>query len=226
MGFLKNLFGAKDAIPDVEDLIEEVPAHFARFLGQETDQVFHELVSDTVHLDVNMLPATETRPYHVLYTTGMASRPMKGSREGCSGFAEVMVFLPGDWPLDQASFQDMRNYWPIWQLKFTARLPHLMKAFVFEWISIQFVEPQEPAPGTDYSSFMLVRPTFWGEDACRVRMKSGKVIDLYVLMPITHAETAWKNSGVGLDEVRALLERQPESLEQLCIIRPGRASMV
>ena len=46
-----------------------------RHLGP-IDKVWHEILSDTVHLDVHHLPPSPGRNYHTLVTTGMSDLPM------------------------------------------------------------------------------------------------------------------------------------------------------
>ena len=55
-----------------QELIED---HVERHLGP-IESVFHELVSEYVHLDVLVVEATEERPFHYPVTSGMSSRPM------------------------------------------------------------------------------------------------------------------------------------------------------
>ena len=61
---------------------------------------YHELISDLVHIDVNIMRPTEERPYYVMYTTGMSDMPMTlpeeiADRGGFKGYAELFMFLPG-----------------------------------------------------------------------------------------------------------------------------------
>ena len=73
---------------------EEVEQHLARH-GLEAASVFHEIVSDLVHLDVHICTPSEARPFVTLFTTGMADRPMTVP-EGCGewALAELMLCLP------------------------------------------------------------------------------------------------------------------------------------
>src|SRR5262249_21371060 len=54
---------------------ERVMKHLEPFLGKPA-QVFHEVVSDQVQIDVNLFAPTERRPAHTLVTTGMSDLPM------------------------------------------------------------------------------------------------------------------------------------------------------
>ena len=43
----------------------------------EKPSVFHELVSDIVHIDVNIIPSDNGRDYYVLWTSGMSDRQFR-----------------------------------------------------------------------------------------------------------------------------------------------------
>lgn len=111
---------------------EEITAHFeALFPGRESF-VFHELISDLVHIDVNIMRPTAENNYYVVYTTGMSDLPMTlpdeiTNREDLK-YAELYLFLPGGWDLgktgDLGKDLPYASYWPIQMLKFLARFPH------------------------------------------------------------------------------------------------------
>ena len=93
--------------------------------------VYHEIVSDLVHIDVHVLRSPEG-DCQLLYTTGMSDLPMNlpeeiADREDLK-YAELYMLLPGDWDLGGvgASTQDLpyERFWPIRMLKFLARFPH------------------------------------------------------------------------------------------------------
>mgnify|MGYP000664765674 CR=1 FL=1 len=54
--------------------MEETEQHFADVFGFDPDdtRVFHELMSDIVHIDVHIVPPDENRPFYLLFTTGMS----------------------------------------------------------------------------------------------------------------------------------------------------------
>ena len=55
--------------------VDRIARHIERCLGP-VESVFHELISDQVHLDVHWVKPTRGRPYHFLVTSGMSDRPM------------------------------------------------------------------------------------------------------------------------------------------------------
>jgi suppressor of fused protein SUFU len=106
------------------DLVDGLTGHMEQHLGAEVD-VFHELVSDVVHIDLVHAPPTDDLPLHTLMTCGMSERPMAAPPElPETRYAELMLRLPPDWPLEREAFEDESVYWPLRLLKFLARLPH------------------------------------------------------------------------------------------------------
>ncbi|MDR0509566.1 MAG: suppressor of fused domain protein [Rikenellaceae bacterium] len=77
------------------------------------DNVFHEIVSPDVHVDILSIPPAGERNYHTLCTMGMGARKMDVPaqyRKNAVDRAEVMVALPPDWKLDS---HDENDYWPL-----------------------------------------------------------------------------------------------------------------
>ena len=161
--------GTRDFEPAVGDgsLIGAVDDHLERHLGP-AHHVFHEIVSDLVHVDVHIVAPTDDRPFYTLVTSGMAERPMSQPPgvTGCQ-FAELYLCLPPTWPgLDAGGlspgdplhpFQDPRHYWPIRMLKYLARFPHEYDTWLWYGHTVPNGEPPEPfAPDTALCSAVLL----------------------------------------------------------------------
>jgi suppressor of fused protein SUFU len=117
---------------------ELIEAHVEQHLGP-IETVFHELVSEYVHLDVLIVEATDERPVHHLVTSGMSSRPMEDG-----SLAELMIVLPRAWPLDEESWRERRHFWPVELLKSHARMPHEYGFELGHGHSIPNGDPPEP----------------------------------------------------------------------------------
>ena len=111
---------------------EEISGHFKALFPKREEFVYHELISDLVHIDVNIMRPTEERPYYVMYTTGMSDMPMTlpeeiADREDLK-HAELFMFLPGEWNPGETGQLDSdipdSEYWPIRLIKYLARFPH------------------------------------------------------------------------------------------------------
>jgi hypothetical protein len=57
--------------------------------------LFHELLSDLVHVDIHIVEPTAARNYYTLVTSGMSDRPMAAPEEcrECR-YAELVISLP------------------------------------------------------------------------------------------------------------------------------------
>ena len=81
--------------------IDRISDHIEKHIGPVAS-VFHELVSDLVHIDVHMVEPTPERPCYTLVTSGMSDKPMQAP-EGHEDLAytELMICLPPNWPLTE-----------------------------------------------------------------------------------------------------------------------------
>lgn len=176
---------------------EAFERHLGRVLGTEP-MVFHELISDAVHLDIYLYPPTEARPYTVLATSGMSDLPMtvpevvqeQSLMEGMGSLerAELLLALPPEWPLTQEAFEDERHYWPVRLLKGTARLPHLYRTWLGIGHTVPNGDPAQPyAPGTELSGIVLLPPAL---DELQDLVGPEQVPELrfYALVPLTTEE--------------------------------------
>lgn len=110
--------------PQGEECIEQISEHLEAYLGG-IETVFHEVVSDTVHIDVHFVNPTEEFPFCRLVTSGMSDLPMTAPENAdVPKYVELMITLPGTWKIDQTSFKNESWYWPVRLLKDLARLPH------------------------------------------------------------------------------------------------------
>ncbi|MEO0479410.1 MAG: suppressor of fused domain protein [Planctomycetota bacterium] len=183
---------------------ESIEGYFQQHFG-EVSEVYHELVSHRVHLDVHIICATKDRPFHVLFTTGMSDLPMTVP-EGVPAptRAELMIALPASWPLDQKCWKDENNYWPIGVLKMLARMPHEYGTFLGAGHTIPNGDPPQPfAPNTSLCCSFLLELLGLVPDQGRVELDGGESIQFYNVMFLHHGEVQLKLEK-GTD---ALLER-------------------
>lgn len=195
------------AAPKGEEFIAEISDHIEQHLGL-ISSVFHELVSDTVHIDVHVVPASEDFPAVRLVTSGMSDLPMTVPEDsGFPEFAELMVTLPADWKLDQESFKDERWYWPIRLLKDLARLPHKHATWLGYGHTVPNGHPAEPyAPGVPFTGTIVLPPLGTPPEFEQLSIPGVKEIQFYSLVPLFQEEMDLKLRE-GSD---ALLERFDE----------------
>jgi hypothetical protein len=159
-------------------------------LGAKVGMVFHELVSDLVHVDVHHVPPTRQRPSHAFFTTGMSDRAMTvPAGAPSSGFAELLVLLPADWKVDQAAWNDERWYWPIRWMKILARLPHAHRTWLSHGHTIPNGDPAAPFAGGTLLTGMCLVTLFDDHDRpVSVPVRDDKHVELFELYPFTTAE--------------------------------------
>lgn len=188
--------------------LEQISAHIAQNLG-EVESVFHEIVSDTVHIDVHWVKPNSHYPYHRLVTSGMSDLPMHVP-EGFEGprHMELMITLPYDWQISEEAFRDEAWYWPVRLLKFLARLPHKYDTWLGYGHTIPNGDPAEPyAPGTALSGCIIlpsvsVPPAFY-----ELPVDADKTIAFLSAVPLFQGEMNLKLRK-GVDALLDLFDRK------------------
>jgi hypothetical protein len=187
---------------------ERLTAHLTRTIGKPTN-VFHELVSDRVHVDLHVVPLGNDRPFTVVVTSGMSARPMTVTgidKPEAWRHAELCILLPPDWKLDQESFADERWYWPLRLLKKLARLPHDYATWLGWGHSIPNGDPARPyVPSTTLAGAVLIPPLLLDG---LFEVPGDPPMHIFQVLPLTAAEIALKMEH-GVD---ALLEGMEEEL--------------
>jgi len=172
--------------------IETITRHIERYVGKPKT-VFHELISDLVHIDVHMVAPNEARPYYTLITSGMSDRPMtvpEGYEE--LRFAELVICLPPDWPMSQEDFKKAENYWPIKLIKFLARFPHQYKTWLRFSHTVPNGNPPEVIADTQFCCALLGQPKNFSKDFLELKISPEKTIYFYSVLPIYREELELK----------------------------------
>ncbi|MGE0790926.1 MAG: suppressor of fused domain protein [Sandaracinaceae bacterium] len=198
--------------------------HLDRVHGGEHN-VFHEIVSDRVHVDVHVLAPTAERPFWLLCTAGMSAHPMNvpPGVENADEWrhAEVAMFLPTNWSPSREAFEDERVYWPIRLLKGLARLPHEYSTWLGWGHSIPNGDPAAPyAPGTLLSGAVLI-PPFAFEDLFVV--PGTPTLHVFQVLPVTQAEMQLKLERALEGMLDVMEQRVPDLYGP---VDPARASAV
>jgi hypothetical protein len=171
-----------------EDEFSILETHIEKHFGPYRN-VFHEIESPDIHVDIAVVEPSPRRNYYTLITMGMGARKMRTppDMEGMDR-AEVMVCLPPDWDLD--NLDDERWYWPIRWLKILARLPINEDAWLGWGHTIPNGEPF--ADNTRLSSILLLNPGAFGEESAYCKLPSGERINFYQMIPLYEEETQFK----------------------------------
>ena len=209
--------------PQGEEHIEAIGAHIERHLGPVSG-VFHEIISDLVHIDVHVVPATDQFPYLRLVTSGMSDLPMTVPEDAdvdLPRYMELMVTLPADWPISQDAFEDERNYWPVRLLKGLARLPHEYDTWLGFGHTIPNGHPSEPyAPGVGFDGAIVLPPVTTPEAFAELELADGKVISFMTIIPLYPEEMDLKLKKGA----EALIDRfDAKNIQD--VIEPGRVNV-
>lgn len=188
--------------------IAAVGAHLERHIGP-VETVFHEIVSDLVHVDIHMVLPAPDRPYAALMTSGMSDRPMTLPAEldgELSPHAEICLLLPPDWPLDEDAWQDERHYWPIRWMKVLARFPHEYDSWLGAWHTMPNGDPPEPvAPGSPFVGVMIAPPLTPPPEFGTLELPDGRVVTVLTFLPL-HADEMELKVRSGADPLLEALD--------------------
>jgi Suppressor of fused protein (SUFU) len=181
--------GAAWEAPIGEEFIEQISAHIEEHLGP-IETVFHEIVSDTVHIDVHFLKPTPEFPFVRLVTSGMSDLPMKTPEDlDIPKFVELLITLPSEWRLDQKSLEDEAWYWPVGLLKNLARLPHKHKTWLGWGHTVPNGDPSQPySSNTNLSGAILLPSVTVPTDFHQLTIPSQKQITFYSVVPLYESE--------------------------------------
>jgi hypothetical protein len=185
---------------------ELISQHISKHFGDETS-VFHEIVSNLIHVDINIIDPTPSRPYYTLITSGMSDRPMRPPKEyRLLTRAELMMSLPADWPMHEKAFKDERNYWPIRILKELARLPHEHSTWLWATHTVPNGDPPKRySKNTRLCCALLAMPQLTPEEFPKLEAGPGKIIHFHGVVPLYREEMDYKLAN-GADALEERLE--------------------
>lgn len=174
---------------------EHISNFICKYFGVAKPDVFNELISEIIHVDVFCVPPTEEKPYHTLMTSGMSALPMTFTDDISREYAEnncrceLMMLLPKEWNI-KSTASTLWN-WPINVLKMSARYPHSEKTWIGERHDIKFTEPVEPfAENTELCALMFIRPA---DEKLRYITGEGDMkINIYIAVPLYKEELEFK----------------------------------
>ena len=186
--------GEEADVPEVytEEEMETVEGHIQQYFGK-FENVFHELSSPDIHVDICVVPPSEERNYYTLVTMGMGAHRMNVPEELAEyklERAELAIALPGNWKLKREDLKNERWYWPIRLLKTLARLPIASDT----WLGFGHTMDNEEdfAKGTKLCAAILTGPqdTEDGSEVCI--LPSGEEVNFYQVIPLYREELEYK----------------------------------
>ena len=190
-------------VPNYGDELElnKIEEHVEKYIG-EIESVFHEVLSDTIHLDVLYIKPSENRDYHSFVTLGMsniAMNPIEGAED--DKYSELMICLPKDWKVSDEDFKNEEYYWPIRWLKILARFPHENNSWLSFGHTIPNGDPAMPfTEGTKLSSMLLLPPVGVDNEFWNLEISDSKNVKFYNLVPLYQEELNYKLKN-GVDSL-------------------------
>ena len=184
----------ENGVPEVytEEEMEAVEAHIQQYFGK-FENVFHELASPDIHVDICVVQPSAERDYYTLVTMGMGAHRMNVPEELAEyklERAELAIALPKDWKLKQEDMRDERWYWPIRLLKTLARLPIASDT----WLGFGHTMDHEEdfAKDTKLCAAILTGPqgTEEGSEVCT--LPGGEEVNFYQVIPLYRDELEYK----------------------------------
>ena len=185
---------ASKVVTYTEDEMDIVEKHIGKYFG-EFENVFHEIVSPDIHVDICMIPPSEERDYCTLVTMGMGAHRMNVPEELAEyklERAELVIDLPSDWKLDQESMRDERWYWPIRLLKSTARLPIQYDTWLGWGHTVGMSEGETYAENTKLCGCLLIDPQTSDDYGAVGDLPNGESVHFYQLIPLYKDEIEYK----------------------------------
>ena len=192
-------------VPEVytEEEMEAVEGHIQQYFGK-FENVFHELSSPDIHVDICVVPPSGDRDYYTLVTMGMGAHRMNVPEELAEyklERAELAIALPGNWKLKHEDLKNERWYWPIRLLKALARLPIASDT----WLGFGHTMDNEEdfAKDTKLCAAILTGPQGVEEGGEVCILPSGEEVNFYQVIPLYQNEMEYKMEH----DADALLEK-------------------
>lgn len=213
---------------------EEIEEHFEKLFGIKENEhnVYEEIVSKVVHLDVHVIAPSEERPFKLLFTTGMSDLPMTLPEDMPDEYrkeserAELYCVLPPDWKLggnlteeEQAEF-----FWVAAAMKVAARYPHLRGTWLAHCHTLQYSTDNAPlSPYTKLCAavfYQLDHTDFGGKYGDGLKgfyTKDGTYISLLNFLPIYEEEMRFKIDNGAPELYGKLFGEDIDDITQLMI---------
>lgn len=181
-------------VGDHTEFGEKIQDHVEQHIGP-IKTVFHEILSNRVHVDVLVVAPTEERPYWTFVTCGMSARAMALPDEALGSaplFAEVVMALPNHWQFSSGSGDILGNHpgdYPISLLRYVAHFPHNYSTWLGAGHTIPNGEPPEPIADDTLMCGCMLAPVI-GVDRKfnRLSVRDNVEIGFYGVIPIHRDE--------------------------------------
>jgi len=184
---------------------DEILYHMEQHYGTVQELALQEIVP-ALGVTIHVIPASRNRNHVTLFTAGLSDRPMKvppGEEE--YQYAELLMHLPADWPMNARPVAGSNDFWPFDWLRRIAAYPHLNETWLGGPHAIIATDdpPQPLAPNTKLSCLMLFREP---DERGKVQLRDGRSLVLYLVAPL-YTEERDLELQAGMAELLQRLDR-------------------
>ena len=175
---------------------DTIENHIKKYFG-DYENVFHEIFSPDIHLDIICIEPTKERNHYTLVTMGAGAYRMNVP-EGASipSRAEYLITLPPDWVID--SQREDEHGWPLRFLKKVARIPVNADTYLAYGHTISEDEDNSPfASNTKLCSIALAYPKQFAPESSLATLPDGSELVFYQMVPLYADELQFKRQCKG-----------------------------
>ena len=177
------------------DHYELVDKHIVNYFNDADINVFHEIPTLDIHLDVYHIRPRNSG-FEILLTSGMSSIPMNVSEiqkdSDSYKFAELMTLIPKGMDFGKMYPSGTKHDWIISMVKQSAKFPHFYDTWVGVGHSIQADAEMKPYSNDTAYCGCLVLPTMtFPKDFQKIGSPNG-TINIYGLFPLYKEELDFK----------------------------------
>lgn len=166
-----------------EQLLAVISRHVETHIGPIA-RVFRDQHGAQKQIDILWVKPGTGRPFHTLISCGMSAQAMKGGAE--FPYAELVLCLPPDWPLDETALADEANYWPLRWMKVLSRYAIDERKLMFDSQAYPNGNPPQPLhASTPLAGWMLTQPIFVDSQAALLELpdRSIRFMAMFPLHP-------------------------------------------
>ena len=142
--------------PEERDaLIEHVAQYVGGVAGALRVPAGREPPIDLLHV-----PPTAHKPFHVFVSAGLSGRAMAvPDDDPTPRWAELMICLPEDWPLEGDALKEDQHRWPLELLAQLAAFPHAAGRWLGAGHTFPNADPPQPyVEGLDFCAALIAPP--------------------------------------------------------------------
>lgn len=181
------------------DFEHALRAHVVAHCGPIAGEI--AVPTETGSMTLLHVTPTPDRPFHTLVTSGLSAQPMAVPAEETEvpRFAELMLLLPFDWPVEDAAAHNTPEVWPLRVLASNAAFPAKYDAWLGAGHTLPNGEPPTRfVPNLDFCGVLIAPPMSLDPDDRTFVRSDGAHVTLYAVLPVFERELELKrNEGTS-----------------------------